>query len=174
MVVPYYFMIATWAPLFLFAFIFSSSTASEYCATIDSFIDHNLFSNVGMWTSSFPLLSKITINYLCLASPLFAVVFCYLTLSRSTFENGELDDTSKLKAFLCVIGFAAISYFFFYIIYLGSTDLMNARKFSIFGKHAFLYATYASGLMFLYYIFCMLGFFVCRFLIKSAVKSLNK
>ncbi|KFF42144.1 hypothetical protein JH25_27600 [Pseudomonas sp. BRG-100] len=171
MIIPYFFMVATWMPLFLIALITPDHADSEFLVCIENFIDRNLFSDVGALSTNFPFVSKIITNYICLVAPLFAVVFCYLTLKKSTLETKLIENLSRFKALLCIFGLTLLVFAFIYITYFDTTHLEDSRKLALVGKYKILYAVYSSGLMFLYYVLFLLSYLLYRYLPKMIVKG---
>ncbi|AZF49741.1 hypothetical protein C4J86_4544 [Pseudomonas sp. R2-7-07] len=171
MVVPYFFMIATWIPLFLIAFAVPDHVDKFLLSEVEGFIDAYLFSDVGSWSPHFPVVSKLTINYICLFSPFFSIIFCYLTLRKSVMEKRSFDDLSQLKAFFYFLGTTLVVAIFLYVTYFDSTNLANARKLAILAQYKILYAFYAVAQMFLYYVIVLVGYLIYRYVPRALIKS---
>lgn len=170
MVTPYFFMLLTWTPLFLIIFFVPDNIDGTHYLIIDKFIDSHMISNAGTWSSNFPFTSKLIINYICFFAPVFAIIFCYLTLNRSTLEILSFDNISRFKAFFYVAGLTTIILLVIYLLYIDSTDLANSRKLAVFGRYKLLYAIYSSGLMYIYYIVFLSSYFIYGFLPKAIIK----
>lgn len=170
MVTPYFFMLLTWTPLFLIIFFVPDDIDGTHYSIIDKFINSHMISNAGTWSSNFPFISKLIINYICFFTPIFAIIFCYLTLNRSTLEILSFDDISRFKAFFYVAGLTTIISLVIYLLYIDSTDLASSRKLAVFGRYKFLYAIYSSSLMYMYYIVFLSSYFIYGFLPKAIIK----
>lgn len=164
-------MIATWVPLFLIAFAVPDHVDKILLSDVEGFIDVYLFSDVGSWSPDFPVVSKLTINYICLFSPFFSIIFCYLTLKNSVMEKKSFDDLSQLKALFYFLGATLVVAIFLYVTYFDSTNLANARKLAILAEYKILYALYAVAQMFLYYIVVLVSYLIYRYVPRAIVKS---
>jgi hypothetical protein len=150
-------MVATWIPIFAFAYFVPVSANSQFYWGLERVIDENLFGQVGMWSSRFPFVAKVVANYICLFSPVFAVVFVCRAIKYSTFEGSNYDGYSRVCLTFILVSWMVILVFLFYIFYVGSTDLVKSRRFFIFGEYRFLYAMYSSGIMFVFYVLALVS-----------------
>lgn len=178
MAIPYYFMIATWLPIFLIIYFVPGHAESAHHLDIQSFIDRHLLGLVGMWSSSFPLSSLLVVNYVSLSAPIFSLFFIHSTLKNSIFQKNQLDKLPTLKALAYIMATNILIVILFYTLYIGSSDLANARRLSFIGRNEFLYACFLSGIMYLYYIISLASFLTYRVLpgviIRSYVKQHQK
>lgn len=168
------FMIATWLPIFVFIYLVPSSADTQFYWTLERIIDEDLFGKVGMWSSIFPFAAKVITNYICLFSPVFAMVFTYRTVKYSTFENSSYDRLSLVRLISILVSWVALVAVVFYIFYMDSTDLANSRRLVVLGKYKLLYAMCSSALMFLIYILTLASCFVFRFVPAAISRNVWK
>ncbi|MHC8305306.1 hypothetical protein [Pseudomonas sp. PB3P13] len=164
MEIPYVFAILTCSPIFLLVFLTPLNADTQLFQLIETVIDQYLFGKVGMWSSAFPLASKIVTNYWCLVMPVFSVIFAYRTLKLSTCERVLYEDHSVIKLILLVPALIVLLVFFFYISYVGNTDLASAgRRYSILGKNKLTYALFVSAGLCSAYLIVVVSYIVGRY-----------
>jgi len=163
MKIPYIFMFATWCPIFLLVYIVPDNSHGQLCDAIEKIIDQYLFSRVGMWSSAFPLSSKLVTNYLCLVAPPFAIVFTFFTLKNSTYEQCSYADHSVSKMILLSIAWMVVVVFFIYGFYMDDTDLNSAgRRFVFLGQYKVVYALFSAGTLYVFYMMSVASCFALK------------
>lgn len=131
---------------------------------IEKIIDQHLLGRVGMWSSTFPLATKIITNYCCLVMPVFSVVFAYRILRLSTYERVIYEDHSVQKLICLVPALVMMLILFFYISYVGNTDLASAaRRYAVLGKYRVTYALFVSGSLFVAYMMMVVSYIIFRY-----------
>lgn len=157
-------MATTWIPIFLFIYFIPSNADTPLYNYIEKIIDQDFFGKVGMWSSAFPLTSKLITNYICLAAPPFAVIFTYRTIKKSIFERTNYPDHSGIKIIILILAFVTFSAFLLYTLYLDSTNLaLASRRLAVFGTYKFTYALYSAGTLYLIYIVTTMNYLIFRF-----------
>lgn len=162
--IPYFFMMATWLPIYFFIYIVPDSAVTQFYQSLERIIDQELFGAVGMWSSKFPLVSKVVANYICLFAPVFAIIFANRALKKSTFEYFNCDGYSLTWLVFFFVSWAIVLLGIFYILYMDDTDLANARnRFAVLGRYKIFYALYSSVILYAIYVLVLVGYSVFRY-----------
>lgn len=162
--VPYIFSVLTCVPIFVLIFIVPVSADTELFQMIEMIIDHYLFGKVGMWSSTFPLGSKIITNYWCLVMPVFSAVFTYRVLQLSNCQREMYHGHSIRKLIFLIAAMVLMLVFFLYISYVDNTDLASAgRRFAVLGKYKVTYALFVSGILIAAYMLMVVSYIIFRF-----------
>lgn len=133
------------APIFLINLIVPIIN-EHHPMLLDSALQNYLIENIGFWSSTLPLSSRITTNYIAVFAPIFSLMFLYrcLKISDQIFERAN--KLSLIKYSLSLIALLLFCSIFTYEAYLNSTDLMSRdSKLRIMGQNFLFYSTYSSG-----------------------------
>jgi hypothetical protein len=161
--IPYLITIFSCMPIFLFIYFVPVNADSQFYQDVENFIDQNLFGRVGMWSSVFPLPSKVITNYVCLVAPVLSLFFTWSTMKHSTFKTTDYP-ASPVRLIALMLCWVLLIMFLSYVFIVDETNLASdGRRFGYFGRYRILYAFWSSAILYGACVMTLVSYMIFRF-----------
>jgi hypothetical protein len=173
--IPYLYLVITMTPIMIAALVIPTYAEHDFFIHLNLFIDKHLLGQVGLWSSNFPLASKVIANYISLAGPALGIGFCILARRNVAADPSAYGHITIAKHAIVLMLFCALLFFVIITHYIFSSDLaVRHTRSRLFGSTPVMYAFFACLQLILFYFLSVASYILFFYIPKTLIHRIKE